>query len=137
MPLKEGFAVKLLIAGLLVLVGFGSFSTVSAKQAQEVSVKINTEARVNGVRVRFVELVEDSRCPTDTNCIWAGNATIRVRVTKNGRSKMLVLNTNSDPREVSFAGCSFRLSGLTPEPRSNIRINRNGYVAKIQLKKVK
>ena len=128
---------KLLIASLLVLVGFGSFSAVSAKQGQEVSVKINTEAKANGgLRVRFVELVEDSRCPVVTNCVWAGNATIQVRVTRNGRSKVLTLNSNADPREVSFAGYSFKLTGLTPEPRSNIRINRNGYVATIEVKRV-
>lgn len=127
---------KLLIAGLLVLVGFGSFSSVSAKQGQEISVKINTEERVNGgVRVRFVELVEDSRCPVDTNCIWAGNAKIKVRVTRNGRSRVLELHTMTKGSDPVFAGYKFRLTDLDPDLRSNVRINRNGYVAKIQITK--
>ena len=129
---------RILTAVLLVLFGFGSFSAVSAKQPERVSVKINRSvAAKGGIKIKFVELVEDSRCPTDTNCIWAGNAKIKVRVTKNGRSKDLEMNTGLDPKEVSFAGYSFRLVGLTPEPRSNIRINRNGYVAKIEVEKIK
>lgn len=129
---------RLLIAGLLFVIGFGFVPVVSAKQTHEVSVKINSEAPAKGgIRVKFVELVDDSRCPTDTNCVWAGNAKIRVRVTRNGRSKVLELNSNMDPRNPVFAGYSFRLAGLTPEPRSNIRINRNGYVATIEIKKAK
>lgn len=129
---------RILTAVLLVLFGFGAFSAVSAKQPDHVSVKIHEVASAKrGIRIKFVELVDDSRCPTDTNCVWAGNAKIKVRVTKNGRSKDMELNSGLDPKEVVFAGYSFRLVGLTPEPRSNIRINRNGYVAKIEVKKTK
>ena len=127
---------RLLTAVLLVLFGFGAFSFVSAKQPERVSVKINKAATAKGgINIKFVELVDDSRCPRDTNCIWAGNAKIKVRVTKNGRSKDIELNTNLEPKDVVFAGYSFRLVGLTPEPRSNIRINRNGYVAAIEVQK--
>ena len=129
---------RILTAVLLILFGFGSFSAVAAKQPERISVKINGSAAAKGgIRIKFVELVEDSRCPTDTNCIWAGNAKIKVRITKNGRSKDLEMNTGPDPTEVFFAGYSFRLVGLTPEPRSNIRINRNGYVAKIGVQRAK
>lgn len=128
---------KLLVASLLVLVGFGSFSSVSAKQGQQISVKINAEARANGgVRVKFVELVEDSRCPVDTNCIWAGNAKIKVQVSRNGRTRVLELNTMQEGADPVFAGHKFRLVDLDPDLRSNVRINRNGYVAKIRISKV-
>ena len=129
---------KLLIASILVLIGFGSFSAVSAKQGQEISVKINTEEKANGgVRIKFVELVEDSRCPVDTKCIWAGNAKIKVRVTRNGKSKLLELNTMNKGGDPVFAGYKFRLTDLDPDLRTNVRINRNGYVAKIEITKTK
>ena len=129
---------RILTAILLVLFGFGAFSAVAAKQPERVPVKIHeTASAKGGVRIKFVELIDDSRCPTDTNCIWAGNAKIKVRVTRNGRSKDLELNTGLDPKELIFAGYSFRLVGLTPEPRTNIRINRNGYVAKIEVRKAR
>ena len=129
---------KLLIANLMLVLAFGGSTLVSAKQKQDVTVKINTEKAVNGgLKVRFASLVEDSRCPVDTNCVWAGNAKITVRVTKNGRSKLLTLNSMERGVAPVFAGYRFKLTGLTPDPRSNIRINRNGYEATIEITKVK
>jgi hypothetical protein len=129
---------RLLIANLLLVLAFAGSSQVSARRTQDVTVKINTEtAAKGGLKIRFASLVEDSRCPTDTNCVWAGNAKITVRVTRNGRSKLLTLNTMERGAAPVFAGYRFKLAGLTPEPRSNIRINRNGYEATIEITKVK
>ena len=129
---------KLLIASLLMMLGFAGFAQVSAKQTQEVTVKVNDQVTANGgVKIRFLQLVEDSRCPTDTTCIWAGNAKIRVRVTKNRNSKVIELNTMQRGAAPVFAGYRFKLTNLTPKPLSNIRINRNGYEATIEITKVK
>jgi hypothetical protein len=100
-------------------------------------VQINKEKRAPKSRlsVRFLELVEDSRCPVDTDCVWAGNATIKVLVKKNGRSHELTLETNGPKHTAKVAGYSIKLVGLTPEPRSNIRIDRNGYVATLSITK--
>ena len=129
---------RLLIANLLLVLAFAGSSQASAKRTQDVTVKINTEtAAKGGLKIKFASLVEDSRCPTDTNCVWAGNAKITVRVTRNGQSKLLTLNTMERGAAPVFAGYRFKLTGLTPEPRSNIRINRNGYEATIEITKVK
>ncbi|MCP4544192.1 MAG: hypothetical protein GY832_44335 [Chloroflexi bacterium] len=37
-----------------------------------------------GPIVEFVEVVEDSRCPTDVVCVWAGRARILIRVSSSG-----------------------------------------------------
>lgn len=125
---------KYLIAVVLVMFGFGVFTHAPAQSGQEISVKVKrTASAKGGLRVQFVEMVEDSRCPTDAVCVWAGNAKIRIRVTKNGRSKVLELNSGLEPRTATFAGYSFELKALTPEPRSNVRIDPNGYVAKIKV----
>ena len=34
----------------------------------------------DGHAVRFAEVVEDSRCPEDVQCVWAGRAKIRVEI---------------------------------------------------------
>ena len=129
---------KKLIAGMLFMVLAAGAMPVFAKQGQTVEVLINKQvAAQGGVKIAFVELVEDSRCPVDVDCVWAGNAKIRVRVTKNGRSKVIELNTMSGKALPEFGGYKFKLMGLTPEPRSNIRINRNGYKASIQVTKAR
>ncbi len=40
---------------------------------------------VQGVSLSFVEVLEDSRCPEDVTCVWAGRARIAVTVKAPGR----------------------------------------------------
>ena len=37
------------------------------------------------LKVTFVRVVEDSRCPQDVDCVWSGQATVLVRLEKAGR----------------------------------------------------
>jgi hypothetical protein len=45
------------------------------------------------------------------------------------------LDTNGPNQAATVEEYSIKLVGLTPEPRSNIRIDRNGYVATIVVAK--
>ncbi len=127
---------KTILAVLLTLV-LGSF--LQAQTNQKVTVQINQQKTVakNKLTIKFVSLIEDSRCPSDTNCIWAGNARITIKVS-NGKSaaKTFELNTNLKPQTVSFAGYEIKLASLTPQPATNIRINRNGYTATFAITKI-
>ena len=129
---------KGIIAGLMLMLAFGVVPATAAKRAETLRVQINKEKKFakSKVAIRFVELVEDSRCPTDTNCVWAGNAKIKVRVTRDGRSQELTLDTNGPNHAATAIGYSIKLVGLTPAPRSNIRIDRNGYVATFEAEKL-
>ena len=42
---------------------------------------IGETAYVNGLRVRPVAIVEDSRCPINAVCVWAGRLVVRSEVT--------------------------------------------------------
>jgi hypothetical protein len=129
-PVKEGI-MKLFILSIFAFLSFGSFSAVSAKQIQ---VQINTEARINGIRIKFIDMVEDSRCPTDTQCIWAGNAKIKLGLSSGGRrAKEFELNSGLKPQSIIFSGYEIKLIKLTPVPRSNIRIRKDGYVATLSV----
>jgi hypothetical protein len=136
MPGKEGRMKKAFTAFLFLILAAGVLPAY-AKRSQDVKVQINKSVTSNGLKIEFVELVEDSRCPTDAQCVWAGNAKIKVKVTKNGKSQVLDLEMVTKGLKPNYGNYLLTLSGLTPEPRSNIRINRNGYVATIGIKKVK
>ena len=130
---------KGLILGLVLVLAFGSVEAMAAaRKGETIKVQINKQKRTakTGFTVRFIELVEDSRCPIDTNCIWAGNAKIKVRVTRNGQSHVLTLDTHGSGQYGRADGYSIKLTDLTPHPRSNIRIDRNGYVATIEVSKL-
>lgn len=106
---------------------------------QRITVGINQQKTVikNKLTIRFAALVEDSRCPTDTNCIWAGNAKIKITVGKTKSDvKTFELNTNGEAQSVNFAGYEIKLVGLSPQPATNIRINRNGYTATLTISKL-
>ena len=128
-----------LIASLMLVLALGVLPAAAQRTEETGRVQINREKRFakSKLRVRFVELVEDSRCPTDTNCVWAGNARIKIRVTKNGSSEVIILDSNGPKQYATTAdGHSIKFVGLTPHPRSNIRINRNGYVATFEVVKL-
>ena len=129
---------KVFVLSLMLTLAMATLPVMAARQPEKLKVQVNTEKRSpkSKLTIRFAELVEDARCPVDTNCVWAGNARIKVRVSKNGRSHDLTLDTNGQTQSAAAEGYSIKLVGLTPEPRSNVRINRNGYVATFEMTKL-
>ena len=128
---------KLLITSLFAIFIFGGLAAVSAKSKQ-VEVQIGHEQKVanGGIRLKFVDLIEDSRCPTDTQCIWAGNAKIKISLSNAGRrAKLFEINTGIKPQTILFAGYEIKIVKLTPAPASNIRIRKDGYVATFSINK--
>jgi hypothetical protein len=41
-------------------------------------------AAVNGLTIRPIELIEDSRCPALVRCVWEGRLTVRARMSGPG-----------------------------------------------------
>ena len=62
--------------------------------------------------LRFVAVPEDSRCPPEVQCIWAGNAQLSL-VLDDTR---FAINTTLEPQEVVVNGYRFQLVGLTQRP---------------------
>lgn len=130
---------------LILMLGFGVFQQATAQKAQNVSVLINKQkiAVKNKLTIKFVSLIEDSRCPTDVQCIQAGTARITVRVSgaksggSGGAAQTFELATGGRGQAASYNGYSIKLIDLNPKPASNIRINRNGYTAIFQITRQK
>ncbi len=117
-----------------ILLAISLVIVVSAQTGQAVSVCAGKQAtaKQSGLKVKFIEVLEDSRCPTDVNCIWAGNAKIKIEVTnKGGGKKILELNTNSGSKGDQFDGWAIDLVALTPYPSTTTTIDAKDYVAKI------
>lgn len=80
------------------------------------------------LRLTFDAVTEDSRCPTDVTCVWAGNAGVRLRATVPGDLKVVVLNTTLEPHAASAFGYDIRLERLEPAPVSDRDIPRAEYL---------
>jgi len=126
---------KTILALLLTLV-FGTF--LQAQTNQKITIQVNQQKTLPKSRltIKFVSLIEDSRCPTDMQCIQAGNARLQIEVRKVGSvTKTFELNTDDKPQFISFAGYTINLIDLNPKPATNIRINRFGYKATLNVRK--
>lgn len=103
--------------------------------AQEFLLPLHETAAVKDtpLRIRFEEVSEDSRCPSNVVCVWQGNGKIRLDVLANGTRESVLLNTvggGQFPQEVVAFGYRIRLLELEPvpvEPRSSAP----AYVAKL------
>lgn len=77
-----------------------------------VAVRINETADLGGgLRVRPLEVVEDSRCPQNARCVWAGRLRVRVNVEHVGEREVIL-----DEGAVETPHGSFSLVAVSPGP---------------------
>ncbi len=103
---------------------------------RDFDLKPGQTARVDGtaVTVSFVGVPEDSRCPTDVVCVWAGNGAVSLVLTDDsGAKNTVVLNTTLSPRSVRNSGYEISLSGLKPAPKQGSPIPLADYIATLRV----
>lgn len=66
--------------------------------------------------VTFESVPEDSRCPTGVQCVWAGNAVVRVVLSQGGKAAGVELNTNLEPKTATYLNYTIELVSLAPYP---------------------
>jgi hypothetical protein len=72
-------------------------------------------ATVDGVQITFVAVTQDSRCPPDVQCVWEGDAEVKVRM----GSDEVTLHTHGGERyanSASVGGRTITLRDLTRSP---------------------
>ncbi len=77
--------------------------------------------------ITYERLLEDSRCPPDVQCIWAGNARILVTAAKAGQPPSgMEINTTLEPRAGSYPGYTVTLVdlGTGGEPGATLTVGR-------------
>lgn len=137
---------KIMIAAALVVTGCTtpaqpgtSGGVIPSEQVQanrQFDLKSGQEAHVQGtpISVRFLGVGEDSRCPSDVVCVWAGNAVVRLSLTSTQASWIdAALNTTLDPKNVTYGGYTIRLVDLKPVPKSGTKIVDADYVATLEV----
>ena len=92
-----------------------------------------------GLKITFLAVINDSRCPIGACCITAGDAEVllRVRVGKMA-PKIISIHTNHEPRVVVLSAVppgtigipksySVSVEELTPRPRIGRKIKQSDY----------
>ena len=85
------------------------------------------------ISVTFEAVTEDSRCPRGAQCVWEGNASVRLTLGSGGETAGVILSSALDPRRVAFAGYVVSLRDLVPYPVSEQPLEREPYVARIAI----
>ena len=77
---------------------------------------------LDGIGVRFMRVVEDSRCPLRVQCVWAGDAAIVIELSpRAGDAAEHTLHTNMGQKSIVLGRYELSLLELSPypdEPRS-------------------
>lgn len=88
--------------------------------------------------IKFVSVVEDSRCPPDVTCVWAGNAKVRFTVLKGkAAARSFELNTGLDPKSVKLHGYEIRLVSMTHRVPEQLMMHDKPLVVTLEVTRVK
>ena len=81
-------------------------------------------AYTNGLYVRPIAVVEDSRCPTNVQCVWAGRLVVRSEVRGGNWRRTLDLPMGK-PEQI--ADGALTLISATPGKVAGAKIDRRAY----------
>jgi hypothetical protein len=118
-----------LLLGLCFLIGCRA--PVGPQPGEDFTLRVGKSATIPtaGLRLTFVAVTGDSRCPEDVVCVWAGSAPIELRVQLPGRDTALLLDPTQGPQTGIVEGWRVALRALNPAPHTGRTIPASEYEA--------
>jgi hypothetical protein len=106
---------------------------------QNFKVKYDKDVAIKGqnLKVKLDSVLEDSRCPKDVKCVWAGDAKIMLSVRRgNGEASTMELHTNGQFAQTGkYQQYVIKLVALDPYPRTSAKLKPSDYVATLLITK--
>lgn len=139
----------LILIGFLVITIGGLEQESFAKSSDPMSVDANigsefmlqfnqsAEIKSENMKITFLNVTSDSRCPTDVTCVWQGKADIDVNLQKEDQDVTVSLPIGGDSKQdvTVFNQYLIQLVDLSPYPVSTKNIQTDEYAAKINITK--
>ena len=125
-------SIILILAVLATLVtGCNSKVDIEAELGQQFSLYFGQTAEIKGekLEITFVEIPEDSRCPSDVTCIWEGRVRCRLEMKYQGTYYEVVLTQpglSYDYESGIFEGYSLSFK-VEPCPLSDVTLSAGDY----------
>ena len=124
---------------IFVILGFIWLSVASTDPAnalidKEFSLGIGQTANIDGEKlvIKFKAVLEDSRCPVNVVCVWAGNGKVEFEILDiDGQNKTVTLNTEEEPRVTTLKGHNLKLISLNPLRIDGVSISPGDYSVKL------
>ena len=126
-----------------VIMAFIGLSTASAGPAKvlidkEFSLGIGQTASIEGEKlvIKFKAVLEDSRCPINVVCVWAGNGKVEFEILDiDGQNKTVILNTEEEPKARTLKGHKLKLISLNPPRIDGVSISSGDYSVTLRVEK--
>lgn len=118
---------KIILAGIASVALAGCTATAAnplAPTLPEGPARLGQTVYVDGPRVTPLRVIEDSRCPMNARCIWAGRVVLRVKVQGGAWQRNIDL-TLGEP--VQVADGALTLVSVTPESRTDTPVKPSHY----------
>jgi len=128
--LRFSLLAVLLLLLLLAACG-GEAGEVKANLGQEFSLSMGQTVSIQGeeLKLRFLEVIGDSRCPKDVTCVWQGQASCLVEITYFELLHKVTLiqpGLSEEPSQIDFNDYLIKFN-LTPYPEAGEEIKKGDY----------
>ncbi len=116
-----GALILLQVAGMLAL---SSCATTAQTKNNGINVALGQTAIVDGPRIRPIAVLEDSRCPINALCVWAGRVRVRALwVRPSGNKEVELIMGEAKP----MADGAITLTAVTPDKITSKEIKPGDY----------
>jgi hypothetical protein len=132
--------------GLLAACGGGRDSgdltgpDLAVQPGEAFTLEVGKTAQLEGadLTVRLVEVANDSRCPVDVVCVWAGDAIAAIEVVTGGVERAFGLHANpgqsTGPGTVSVGGYAIALEAVEPQPHADVPVSQTDYRVTLRIR---
>ena len=93
--------------------------------------KIGETIGVGELRLTFRSVEDDSRCPIDAVCVWAGDAEIALKIEQGNQAAVAALHTMLEPKKTEWNGYTIALVSVAPSRNSATALDPKDYRAQI------
>ena len=106
---------------------------VDAAIGEEISIQVFDTATYcsENLSITFNAYPNESRCPSNVTCIWAGFVEVELLINQKGKENVLKLSTEPNisglPVQNKVGDYSIKLIDVMPYPATNIRIDPNEF----------
>jgi hypothetical protein len=106
----------------------------SASGDQDATLAIGESRQLpGGLTLTLKAVSDDSRCPQDVTCVWAGSVAAGLQLGTSGGDTAVTLNSGLAPQAATFGGWRVTLGPVNPAPTSGQPIPPDAYRVTLQL----
>ena len=125
---------------IIALVCFIALSSCGAKQVLDKSVVSQTPIKQKGFQLVLKNVFNDSRCPENVTCVWAGEVTTVISVLENNKpieEKTLIFNSKNIFDNINWVSKYYtekpiKSVQVLPHPKDSVKVAAKDYFLKIE-----